>query len=166
MLAKEGNYSPSALGDFNRPLKAKLEHYSKLDIAMWFMLLKWYRSGKKFNLNHCCACKIKLNAQLNSQSELVSMVSHAQWDHPKIRQTEHTKYSTYEQRCTGSKSRLKMPPPTTFFGNSEWCAVLRVTGLHFQLLHMTHLWHRNASSYLLTQNPYSLGKWHSVVTQT
>ena len=34
------------------------------------------------------------------------MVPHANWHHSTVRQSEHTKYSTYQQQCNGSKCSL------------------------------------------------------------
>ena len=84
------------------------------------------------------------------------MVPYANWHHPR---SEHTKYSTYQQQCTGSKCSLwgmKMTTTTklvefNFYplymsasviesriidscSRSGLCAVLLITGLHLQLL--------------------------------
>ena len=34
------------------------------------------------------------------------MVPHVNWQHSTVRQSEHTKYSTYQQKCNGSKCSL------------------------------------------------------------
>ena len=86
------------------------------------------------------------------------MVPHANWHHSTVRQSEHTKYSTYQQQCYGSKCSLLGMKMTTLpklvefsfiphmsasviecrsigsCSSSGLCAGLMITGLHFQLL--------------------------------
>ena len=52
---------------------------------------------QNIDMYQCCAGKSKLGALLNSQSEktrLVFRVPHANWHHPTVKQSEHTKYNT------------------------------------------------------------------------
>ena len=86
------------------------------------------------------------------------MVPHANWHHSTARQSEHTKYSTYQQQCNGCKCSLwglkitTLPKLVEFsfipymsasviecrsigsFSISGLCAGLMITGHHFQLL--------------------------------
>ena len=86
------------------------------------------------------------------------MVPHANWHHSTVSQSEHTKNSTYQQQCNGSKCSLwgmKMTSATKLVefsfipyrsasviecksigscSRSGLCAGLMITGLHFQLL--------------------------------
>ena len=86
------------------------------------------------------------------------MVPHANWHHSTVRQSEHTKYSTYQQHCSGSKCSLWGMKMTTLpklvefsfipymsasviecrsigsCNSSGLCAGLMITGFHFQQL--------------------------------
>ena len=90
---------------------------------------------------------------------------HANWHHPVVRQSEHTKYSTYQQQSIGSKCSkwgVKMTTPTklgefSFYpmstsviecrgsgsrNSSGLCTGLPVTSLRFQLPLTTSIWHK------------------------
>ena len=154
---------PSPLGDFNRLFEGLIGELFKIWHWNMFYFFNDFSLAPKMwictipVLVKACWMQCPLHNQ-KVKTNLVSMVPHANWHHSTVRQSEHTKYSTYQQQCNGSKCSLwgmKMTILSKLVefsfipcmsasaiecrsigscSRSGLCAGLMITGLHFQLL--------------------------------
>ena len=123
-------------------------------------LLRWLKQAE---------CSVHFT--IKKYTNIVSMVPHANWHHSTARQSEHTKYSTYQQQSNGSKcsyGEWRWQPNQNLLNSvfipymsasviecrsigscssSGLCAGLMITGFHFQYSHCLPLTQNASKGY-------------------